>query len=539
MHEKLRTPVSCMFRKIFHNNSRLIIAGISLPFYAINRYQQPQDSILCDDLSYRPLQFETIGIDKLNKLNVQSNKFSIVNDKVMGRRMVANQLIKAGEVIFIETPLFSGIDSGPTVEDCFSPSARNMIPPRLAGFLADICAEVKKESKFWFSSSARLQALDYFYRQSDADFEAASKTHEDRAFFIHSMLKKEYQALIPVAHLSMWLDIFASNNHAILNNSGSGIFPLLHILEHSCDPNVFYGPKLVAAPKDEAKKKDVDLYLEASRALRLVAARDIHPGEALSITYVDVDQLQYPTFMRRKFLQKQFNFECNCTRCSSSPEVVRAFTCPNCKQSELCPPHPSHSRFLKGGAIASACLKCRSCHFVPPIEMVDKFWEAEQSAYKLVIARQQAANAENAGIDPRMLRAMEPSKAQQELLGEFHFIRVRLLLHDLKEAATQRCQDRSMVSMGQKMKNEGNENILDSNAQSAIAEANSRLKDRKTDEMIASWTDNLIKSQRRLLSGAEPFVQIYKDLRALSTQIDRYVKEAESSRSSFFEMPEK
>ena len=76
--------------------------------------------------------------------------------------------------------------------------------------------------------------------------------------------------------------------------SGTGIFPLASLFNHSCDPNVFR--------------------YSLGDILVFRAARDIQPGEELFISYIPNEVLCEPRRIRRDFLGDR-DFTCSCQKC--------------------------------------------------------------------------------------------------------------------------------------------------------------------------------------------------------------------------------
>ena len=102
-----------------------------------------------------------------------------------------------------------------------------------------------------------------------------------------------------------------------------GVLGLLSsMMAHECAPSA------VVHISSEADGSIVSLY-----TIRQVAA-----GELISISYVASYQ---PTEIRRGLLSNQHGFTCMCMRCTTLPEHVRAFQCPNCHDGPCSPTSPS------------------------------------------------------------------------------------------------------------------------------------------------------------------------------------------------------
>lgn len=99
---------------------------------------------------------------------------------------------------------------------------------------------------------------------------------------------------------SMAAAVAASSSDA--GQSGSALYLLASMFNHSCDPNV-----------------DVT-FPENSATAAFVANRDVRAGEQLSITYIDVDA---GVQQRRQQLHWAYGFSCECRRCSRELEQAR------------------------------------------------------------------------------------------------------------------------------------------------------------------------------------------------------------------------
>lgn len=137
------------------------------------------------------------------------------------------------------------------------------------------------------------------------------------------------------------------------------------MFEHSCEPNCFAGTW-------QQKAKHPRLY----RALR-----DIEVGEPLSISYFQLPELYLPTVDRARILAS-WNFVCTCPRCTSLPEVTRAFLCPACSAPELCPPLPG---------VDVVELRCLKCGVSAEASYVARCFELEDVLRRLAEGEEEAA----------------------------------------------------------------------------------------------------------------------------------------------------
>jgi SET and MYND domain-containing protein len=80
---------------------------------------------------------------------------------------------------------------------------------------------------------------------------------------------------------------------------GSAVYLLASLFNHSCDPNVN-----VAWPAGTA-------------TVKFTAARDIDPGEQLTISYINQAM---PVAARQQVLEFSYGFQCHCALCVEEME---------------------------------------------------------------------------------------------------------------------------------------------------------------------------------------------------------------------------
>jgi hypothetical protein len=101
---------------------------------------------------------------------------------------------------------------------------------------------------------------------------------------------------------------FQSNSFSLtsphLDNIGVSISPLVALLNHSCSPNA-----VVVFPNFANSANQ--------NPMRVVAIRDIAPGEEILTSYVD---LALPRHLRQTELHETYRFWCKCTECTKSPQ---------------------------------------------------------------------------------------------------------------------------------------------------------------------------------------------------------------------------
>ncbi|XP_058119526.1 histone-lysine N-trimethyltransferase SMYD5 [Anopheles ziemanni] len=85
---------------------------------------------------------------------------------------------------------------------------------------------------------------------------------------------------------------------SFLNNEGSALYARQSKINHSCSPNA------------------ETVFPQSNHVLALRATRDIHPGEEISISYLDECNLQRSRHSRQKILKDYYLFICQCEKCN-------------------------------------------------------------------------------------------------------------------------------------------------------------------------------------------------------------------------------
>ena len=108
---------------------------------------------------------------------------------------------------------------------------------------------------------------------------------------------------------------------------GVGFFPLSSSINHSCESNasVRYGVYDITLWFLRYKQPSGILYRFTESRLSVVADREIHAGEEVTISYTNTSK---PTWSRRHSLLLSYYFNCNCTRCSTR-DRIDGFKCLN------------------------------------------------------------------------------------------------------------------------------------------------------------------------------------------------------------------
>lgn len=104
--------------------------------------------------------------------------------------------------------------------------------------------------------------------------------------------------------------------NAINRQLGVALYPESSYFNHSCAPNM---------GRRNIKK---------TRIIEFFAARNIHKGEALCISYID---LKLPVAERKAKLRATYSFDCSCVRCAPEADFIVANTvCCDCMPALCC-----------------------------------------------------------------------------------------------------------------------------------------------------------------------------------------------------------
>eukprot|EP00747_Dinoflagellata_sp_TGD_P170375 gnl/TRDRNA2_/TRDRNA2_201776_c0_seq1.p1 gnl/TRDRNA2_/TRDRNA2_201776_c0~~gnl/TRDRNA2_/TRDRNA2_201776_c0_seq1.p1 ORF type:complete len:315 (+),score=45.55 gnl/TRDRNA2_/TRDRNA2_201776_c0_seq1:60-1004(+) len=93
-----------------------------------------------------------------------------------------------------------------------------------------------------------------------------------------------------------WLAVIAANAHGDAA-SGVGLFPALHLANHSCSPTAAFA-------------KDA-----TGRILLFAREHGLPDGVEVTISYLRDEELAWPRIVRRMALRGRFGFWCSCPRC--------------------------------------------------------------------------------------------------------------------------------------------------------------------------------------------------------------------------------
>ena len=225
-----------------------------------------------------------------NRLCYDSGAWTVVERKGAGRCLVASRSIAAATKVFSERPI--AIAYPEHDEDLIAAVTRSLLDCvqwRLnddnrfqpAGDFALVC-------ELQSAASARLGSEEWARAVAECNAHGAGGTLIDPAF--------ERRGLLGI---------------------------LSSMMQHECAPSCI----LHVSGADDGS------------LMSLHTIRDVAEGEPLSISYIGAYR---PTARRREQLQAQHQFLCACARCTSLPELVRAFRgCPACGEGPASPTSPA------------------------------------------------------------------------------------------------------------------------------------------------------------------------------------------------------
>ncbi|KAI1895859.1 hypothetical protein AGOR_G00111100 [Albula goreensis] len=175
------------------------------------------------------------------------------------------------------------------------------IPPDSVRLVAKIVFRLVRRSHKPSEDLYTLEELESHLSEMSAE---KRRELEDLGIALRMYLKDEAEDLLqlppgldPISIIAKVTCNCFSISDGELQEVGVGLYPSMSLLNHACRPNcvmVFEG-----------------------RTLRLRAVRDIQPLEELTISYTDV---MTPSKERRKQLQDQYYFLCQCERCTTADQ---------------------------------------------------------------------------------------------------------------------------------------------------------------------------------------------------------------------------
>jgi len=335
-----------------------------------------------------------------------------------GRFLVARKALKSGEVVLSEYPLFcgrtDGLQSRRACKEEFASLTKDVESlEQAAEFEDDDC--MHPCSPLVDCLSGILLAKSEALRSQDKGDRARSKL-KIRKFValactsvtepVSDQAAQDIMDLFtPEVANGFGKDEVREMLRTISSNRFSGLEGQLDLMfagsmfEHSCEPNCFAG----------------NWRRSASMPRLYRALRDIEVGEALSISYMQLPELYLPTAGRAEVLAP-WGFRCSCPRCTSQPEVTRAFVCPACSSSELCPTLMGSED--PGSDVPQ--LRCLKCEHSPDAAYTRRCFDLEAVLDRLA-----------QGIEEKIPDS--GSDANNNVIGSFHHAAFRISWQTMQE----------------------------------------------------------------------------------------------------------
>jgi hypothetical protein len=256
-----------------------------------------------------------------------SRAWAIEHRGAAGRCLVATRALEAGVAVFTERPLV-------VASPCSS-----------AALALEILAVVEQAP----AGSERVRALHLLQAHGSGDFFALSMRSAESSLPDGAPADARAAALWArgVAHI---------NTHAAgeksLGTERAVLGLLSSMMQHEC---------LASCVVRVGESGEI-----GGSPISLHTVRAVGAGEALSISYCASYQ---PRERRRELLLKQHGFVCDCARCTSQPELVRALQCPACGDGPCSPTL---------GAPSCRELVCDDCEAT--MELDDDAWASLEAA---------------------------------------------------------------------------------------------------------------------------------------------------------------
>ncbi|KAJ7513608.1 hypothetical protein O6H91_23G006300 [Diphasiastrum complanatum] len=298
-----------------------------------------------------------------------------------GRCLIALRDFCRGQVILEQDPYVSVLDKesrGARCDSCFvqAKSLKRCSACKHVWYCSSTCQkkewklhqdeckainEVKRRKDQTPTSSMQLMLRLMFKRKLQLDkvvIRSAMDNHEIVELLPTHMADTSEERLVlyaQMANLVAWIagaatvDIkevtqlfcrFACNAHTICDEElrplGMGLFPVVSIINHSCEPNTV-------------------LLFEGKRAV-VRALEQINVGSELTLSYIE---LGTSTESRRKALREQYYFTCNCPRCnhlgtgvvSLEDSILEGLLCKN----KACKGHLISNKGSQKGLLCQLC----------------------------------------------------------------------------------------------------------------------------------------------------------------------------------------
>lgn len=283
-----------------------------------------------------------------------------------GRVLVASRRIEVGEPIFRESPLHVVWEEGKTlgalraVCDGFEEGEEEV-----SWYLCALCSLTVEQLAGQGPMTARKR---FAWRQMSAEQQArALLLHQgDRAESSTEIAAEIARRMAPgfcdPELLGKLVLVWKMNCFDVSEEGrpGSALYFLPSLMSHSCFPSAMW-------------------HADRNNNFVLRARRRIEPGEEITITYLDEEELVGTASARREHLYRTKDFWCRCSRCEAEEDASRGFACP-CGGQIFAPARAeAEAEGLGSASLARALLgrRCGGCGLRVPADTASALAAAE------------------------------------------------------------------------------------------------------------------------------------------------------------------
>ncbi len=265
--------------------------------------------------------------------------FDLVQIAGKGRGLVASRSLRANEVVLVDSCAFVRVASKMCVKCGSSAHSVASCEPEAASLMKTFGAtSIGLLSQFYCEKSALSVLFELVATEGSKEDERGVKRFYDGC-------SKRLRDRMPWADFVRLYRVCETNAHT--GQDMMGVFPLVAMINHSCDHNCTY-----------TSVGSMDMAVKTTRA--------IAEGEELSVCYTTVF---LPLAVRQRILKARYGFACQCSRCDAAAvDLSRAFHCGCAGGGVVCP---------VGRGDKNSDWICLSCSREPVAAEIAKYCAAE------------------------------------------------------------------------------------------------------------------------------------------------------------------
>eukprot|EP00933_Yihiella_yeosuensis_P024275 TRINITY_DN18810_c0_g1_i1.p1 TRINITY_DN18810_c0_g1~~TRINITY_DN18810_c0_g1_i1.p1 ORF type:complete len:295 (-),score=52.96 TRINITY_DN18810_c0_g1_i1:130-1014(-) len=234
-----------------------------------------------------------------------------------GRGLFTSHQVPAREQILVERAALDTFADAGSIASVFEHPGTEPI----WGLVTNFILLQKASSDGDFHAKQRLKSLETFYRHASMS-QKEKKVYLGLAQRLCSAVRADFAEAVNEQVIADLLAVVKADAHTVRGSrssavgEGVGLFPWLHLANHSCAPNAFFKASL-----DESSSSGEVKSPKASRqspaVMKLYTFKPMEANEEVCISYVDGRVLLMPVASRREVLRRGFGFHCLCERCLS------------------------------------------------------------------------------------------------------------------------------------------------------------------------------------------------------------------------------